>query len=246
MIRPANLWMFIAVVSMGCGGSSSQDAPATDSGAAADADAATADSPADTPGTESSDATPDTPAAPCTSIDDCAGATPRCDTARKACAGCLTDADCRGGLHCYAATGECRDCVTDAHCKAPTPYCDFASTRQCTTKCTKDSDCPGPTGSLPSHCDKAAGVCVDCLLGSHCGGGFCELPTHSCVGCLKDTDCPKSDPRCGPSLECTPTCATETDCTGGLHCDLGAGACVECVVNKHCPGGMCQVDHTCG
>jgi len=221
-----------------CGGSSTAEPPpSSDTGAVVDsADDTTAVDVA-------VDVAAETREIPCTTISDCTGATPRCDTTRGVCAGCTTDTDCRGGLHCYAATGECRDCVTDGHCAAPAGFCDFAYSRQCTAKCTSDANC---AGLGPSHCDTTAGVCVDCLRGSHCGGGFCELVTHSCVGCLKDSDCPASEPICGPSYECTPKCTSDAQCSGGLKCDPAVGLCVECVTNRHCAGGICQVDHTCG
>jgi hypothetical protein len=180
----------------------------------------------------------------CTSIDQCFGATPRCDPTTHACAGCQSDSDCRGALHCDPASHECRDCVTDQHCTDPAlPYCDPVS-RQCSNHCTSDADCPTGAG-VPHHCHPTLHVCVDCYLGPHCGAGFCETMTFSCVGCLKDGDCPSTAPMCGPSFTCTPSCTSTAMCPLGSVCDPAKGLCVECATNQDCPGGICQPSHTC-
>lgn len=179
---------------------------------------------------------------PCTSGLQCTGSTPACDTMKGVCVGCRDDNDC-ASLVCDTKSGECRDCVTNMNCSNPLPVCDM-TTRQCTATCMTDQDCP-QGGSTPHHCHPTLKVCVDCYQGSHCGTGFCETVTYSCVGCLKDANCPMMQ-TCGPSLECTPKCMTDQNCPNGLHCDTKASACVECVTNKDCPGGICQTNKTCG
>ncbi len=184
------------------------------------------------------DATADTP---CTSDDECFGATSHCDVGAGVCTGCASDEDCRGELRCDTATGICRDCVTDAHCEDPRPICDAVS-RQCTARCSTIGDCLGTGG--PSVCDVDRGVCVDCVPSALLC--TCETETFSCVGCIEDADCPASAPYCGPSHECSPECDDDQGCPGGLRCDATSRRCVECAKNAHCPGETCQVDHTCG
>jgi hypothetical protein len=180
---------------------------------------------------------------PCTSAGDCSGKTPACDTMKGTCTGCRDDNDC-ASLHCDTMTGECRDCVDNQHCMNPLPLCD-TTTQQCSKACMTDQDCP-QGGSTPHRCHPMLKVCVDCYQGQHCGSGFCETVTFSCVGCLKDTDCPMINPVCGPSLDCGPKCTTDQNCPNGLHCDTTKSACAECVTSKHCPGGICQTNQTCG
>ena len=178
---------------------------------------------------------------PCASEDDCFGATSHCDTARGVCTGCSNDDDCRGALKCDTATGICRDCVTDADCFPTAPRCDAVS-GQCTASCSTNADCAGTQG--PIMCDTARGVCVDCT--TTIGTCFCELVTFSCVGCLQDSDCPATEPFCGPAHECSPSCSADTDCPAGLHCDSASERCVECAKNAHCPLEICQANYTCG
>lgn len=181
-------------------------------------------------------------ATPCTSDDECFGATSHCDTANGVCVGCKSTADCLGSLKCDTATGICRDCVTNSDCPQNAPICDPVS-QQCSAECTTNADCSGTGG--PSTCDTTRGRCVDCI-GNGMPCQFCELGTYSCVGCLVDADCPQSAPKCGPSYECTPACTTDNDCPAGLFCDTATQACVECVTNAHCGGETCQTNYTCG
>ncbi len=219
-------------VDAGAGESSRAEAPLSDGGGPLDiaptADTSTADAPTGTTA--------------CTTYDDCGGAAVTCDITARTCSGCKTDADCRGGLKCETATGLCRDCVTDADCADPVPVCSRVSWN-CTARCTKDADCP--QGGYPNKCHTGMGICLDCT-GNGMNCKYCELETYSCVGCLLDSHCPASKPKCGPSYLCTPACATDAQCPPGLFCHPGMQVCLECVTNKHCRGGFCQPDWTCG
>lgn len=239
------LSLIVSVV-VGCGSSSNgaastQDSTPLDSGSDVVGDVTT-ETASDVGSETTSDAPLDAAGASCASEDDCFGPTPHCDTAKKTCVGCALDSDCRGGLFCDTKTGTCHDCVTDAHCSAPTPKCDSVS-GQCTATCTADGDCASTLGK--GKCDPTRHVCVDCI-GNGMSCKFCETVTFSCVGCLKDADCPSSAPFCGPSLDCTAHCTSDSNCSGGLHCDPITTFCVECATNKHCPGHVCQPNHTCG
>lgn len=68
-----------------------------------------------------------------------------------------------------------------------------------------------------------------------------------CVECLETEDCGSAELACDPSLECSQSCATGTEC-GDKHCDLGTLACVECsaaTVTVDCGGDnyYCVLGH---
>ena len=223
-----------------CGGKKGGPGPSEDAGGIVDAgsDAAVDAGPADDAGGHEDAGN----AVPCSSEDDCTGATAHCDSAKGICVGCAGDDDCRGKTLCDTKTGICRDCVTNDDCGGGAPICDAVS-GQCTDVCDTNADCVATGG--PHTCDTDRHVCVDCI-GPNDPCRFCELVTFSCVGCLVDGDCPPGDPFCGPSYECTGSCATDDDCPSDLFCDLASERCVECAKNAHCPGEVCQRDYTCG
>ena len=58
-----------------------------------------------------------------------------------------------------------------------------------------------------------SGQRVQCTDTSHCYGdtAYCDLATHTCVGCVTDQNCPSDKPVCGPGKVCA-------ECKDLEHC----------------------------
>ncbi len=112
--------------------------------------------------------------------------------------GCTVSSDCTG------ATEQC----VDGKCIAQ-------------TACQSDKQCQ----ELGWVCDKAAGVCVQCLETPDCAEGH-TCKAHHCI--------PPPKP-----------CASTKECAQGLVCDKPANACVECLTAADCNDGMACQESVC-
>jgi Cys-rich repeat protein len=127
--------------------------------------------------------------------------------------------------------------------------------------CVSQDDC---TNTATPQCDTQKGVCVACVLDTHCADGFVCLNGACAPGCAPD------DPRCGPNQVCAPgvgcvECVVDAqcgpgrvctnnvcvvgcspmnpDCPSGLVCNEERGLCVECLTNAQCPNPPLTVCH---
>jgi hypothetical protein len=109
-----------------------------------------------------------------------------------------------------------------------------------TIACSKPTDCAN-YASTP-NCDTEAGVCVQCVVPSDCGGGNTpHCVANLCVACSVASDC--NDGGAEGGMVCNtniPRCASL--CTGpsmcsqqGLICSSN-GYCVECRTSADCQG----------
>jgi Cys-rich repeat protein len=88
---------------------------------------------------------------------------------------------------------------------------------------------------------------VQCLDNNNCQGGFnhvCNPATHTCVGCVDQTDCGGNTPVCDTGTHtCRAMCTTNMQCqTGGMFnngvCNTTTGSCVQCLTNQNCQNGQ--------
>jgi hypothetical protein len=144
--------------------------------------------------------------------------------------------------------------------------------------CGSDEDCPS---NLPLCLNS---LCVQCKSNSDCTseadggpddggaprGGFCNLKTNQCVGCLSHADCRDRTPVCSADqtcISCADPAAEEDDCAARNPalpaCNPMTGACVQCVRTSDCRakagdagvgdagqdggtvGGVCSTKNTC-
>ncbi|MBM4353354.1 MAG: hypothetical protein FJ109_06075, partial [Deltaproteobacteria bacterium] len=107
---------------------------------------------------------------------------------------------CPGDCGPDGCGGSCGECVPGALCVDGT--CGAAA------PCQSSKDCEGGV------CDKAQGVCVECIEDVDCTGGF------RCSG--------------GVCVE-APDCLSDKDCKAyGMVCDKQAGYCVGCLADPDC------------
>lgn len=139
---------------------------------------------------------------------------------------CMTNADCAGdpgGEVCDEGT--CVPCTPVDDLCAMGEYC--SADNDCVPGCADDSDCITPTE--------------------------CDVPSHTCVGCLEDDDCGLGT-ICDTSGACVPGCTPLHDCLGTDECCSGecldlqsdpanCGACgIECAyanATPQCEQGDC-------
>ncbi len=95
-------------------------------------------------------------------------------------AGCSSDPECGGLLHCDPSSRACVECFSNAHClSSVVPVCDLR-VHQC-VGCVAGSDCSNPT----PVCDQQQ--CVPCNTSAECGlGRECSAASFECVP-LNDT-----------------------------------------------------------
>ncbi len=151
----------------------------------------------------------------------CTGTTPNCDDAAGLCVGCSSSADCSGATPiCNATTKACRACSQDSECPMMTPACQ--STGACgLCSATNKQRC---TGATPA-CNPTTVACVECVANTDCpmARAVCDLPTHTCKGCLTDADCRAPTPAC--LMGTCGACRADGDCgatTSGRICEPGA------------------------
>lgn len=105
-------------------------------------------------------------------------------------------------------------------------------------KCSEETKCP-----KSKYCDLEKGICVDCLLDSHCKEGekcykgICCKPQCSGKEC-GDNGCGGSCGKCSENKICSNgKCILESSCIG-KQCDE-KGICGKCVKGLVCKGGYC-------
>ncbi|MDB4982068.1 MAG: cell surface repeat-containing protein, partial [Myxococcales bacterium] len=87
-----------------------------------------------------------------------------------------------------------------------------------------------------------------CAQSSDCSGAtpYCltTVSPHACVGCLSDTNCSGTKPRCDSSSHTCRACAADAECPSTKPVCLGTGACGECSVTNaaHCGGATPACD----
>ena len=137
------------------------------------------------------------------------------------------------------------------------------------TMCTSDRECSASN----RVCDRAQGVCVDCVattdclnasevcIGNRCvsvtpctssrmcPGQVCNTTLGYCVDCVADVDCTNGQVCRNSACAAPPRpCMSSRQCSDiGQVCDTVGGHCVQCVGDVDCdPGLRCNADHTCG
>ncbi|HUB09761.1 MAG TPA: hypothetical protein VMB50_22340 [Myxococcales bacterium] len=178
-----------------------------------------------------------------------------CDPDTGLCVGCLTSANCTGGLKCDPQIRQCVTCVTWADCPYDVPGCLDGTCGGCASA----ADCPPDDGCSPD------GRCY-CTDDQGCGGDVptCVAPgphplgdDSSGCGCSDSSQCCGSDVVCAPVASgsqasfdgvdangvCLPSC-TVAGCRQGL-CNPENGVCQSCLVDADCTtapfcdGGTC-------
>lgn len=89
-----------------------------------------------------------------------------------------------------------------------------------------------------ANCNSAA---IPCDTGVPCTSGVCNLKSHACVTCLKNSDCSGGlcvDFACVSATACTSDLACKAS---GQVCDKNSGFCVECLIGADCkPAQICS------
>jgi hypothetical protein len=108
--------------------------------------------------------------------------------------------------------------------------------------CSQTSDCAD--AGATHLCEREAGVCVQCLSSTDCGGNTPHCKGNFCIACATSADCNDGGTEGGMICNqfiprCASPCATRTDCTqsgqtGQLYCNQTAGYCVECTDDTYC------------
>jgi hypothetical protein len=165
----------------------------------------------------------------CANDADCKLATLHCDTVAATCVMCTTDDHCKNPVgsddtkRCDTALHRCVECGNDGDCGASNKKCQ-PDTHRCVTTCAQITECVTAEAPL---CDTTKGFCVRCT-GLTCAftpdTPMCD-PGGFCVGCLHDSDCSGTTPRCDFSLKKCVQCATGFDCPGAQQCDPATGSC---------------------
>jgi hypothetical protein len=134
----------------------------------------------------------------CSSMSQCGGRRPYCDT----------------------RTRRCVECVQRFDCPSPT-VCDTTAER-CALPCQGDNDC---SMTAQTRCDPNRHVCVECLSDQQCVAPllYCEPTTGQCVECLGDNQCPPPWRFCSLYRNECVECRVDQDCSPGQSC--GAGRC---------------------
>ena len=170
----------------------------------------------------------------------CTGATPKCDTSKDKCVGCLGNADCSGSTPiCDGTTKTCRGCASNADCTSG--VCALPGNPkagQC-VQCTSNATCPAP-----SVCDTTQDICVQCTSNAQCANPKPVCSADACRACAGDAECAgnPSGAACettgglaGSCEQCTQ--ANPTACTGATpKCDTSQDKCVQCLANADCGG----------
>jgi hypothetical protein len=190
----------------------------------------------------------------CTTTDMCSAEQPVCGAAGF-CTACRDDSDCSGGRPRCAPSGACVECTDHTQCNTATEAC--SPEGRCETRCSSmlpcdmgevcattatASVCAECTVTDVTQCDQDKPVCdPDLLRCTECVSNLdCGVSTPACVGgkcekCYDNNDCASGE-TCGPSFECSATCASDANCTDGdiPHCARAIGVCVECVLASDC------------
>jgi len=172
------------------------------------------------------------------------GPLPVCDQSIHACVACLRRGDCPMGTgECKTdgsdpARNQCVQCLNTSHCPV-NQTCDTA-TNECAARCTGIGQCqdPKPICSIPPGA--SAGLCVECIDNSTCGGGTpqCNTATKQCVPCVgvgATTGACTATQVCNALNQCV-ECVTEAQCGGAEKplCDTARNKCVGCFNSAQC------------
>ena len=173
-----------------------------------------------------------------------------CDVTKGKCIAepCTSGADCTnitGVGYCNLSNAVCalvpnEPCIENDQCDDNALN---APGGQIIAICGANGKC-GEFGNLPCSVgtDCLSGSCVGtctCTIDAHCnpaaGTPKCDTVSHTCVGCLTNTDCPVSTPHCNTvNHTCEHSCLTSADCTPPISC-LTSGFCGLCTINADCP-----------
>ncbi|HEX7599413.1 MAG TPA: right-handed parallel beta-helix repeat-containing protein, partial [Polyangia bacterium] len=236
-----------------------------------DAPLVAADVPADMGQTDvTADTGPDTQVADaqgsCGTDLDCPVGAPLCID--FTCVKCRDNADCTGradastsGLVCDPQSGACVVCAKHSDCTdSRNPICKANQCVPCQSATSPDNDCRSKNPTAPV-CKPASGTCVACLTDNTCGGpgdggvdggdggadggvvgGFCNVTTNRCVGCLEHKNCKDPNkPICGGGQTCV-ACGNSLAPVNGCSskdpalpvCKALTGNCVRCTESANC------------
>lgn len=98
------------------------------------------------------------------------------------------------------------------------------------------------TGALPSSqtVPTAGGsTAASCAVDAQCPDSTrrCKIESHSCVACLRNSDCPQGSACDNNGCTSPIACQSDADCTGSEWrlCDVARGLCVRCASSADCP-----------
>ncbi|MHB8873053.1 MAG: hypothetical protein ACYC8T_05145 [Myxococcaceae bacterium] len=142
----------------------------------------------------------------------CSAGFAACNPSLGKCVGCLSSADCSGGLPVCGAPG-CVQCAADTDCSAPMPFCEDS---RC-VGCKSGSDCaPGQSCHVAGFCSSPCSSDAECSSPQP----VCGMDTL-CRECFATTDCAAGNicfiGRCEPALP-------GEDCRVPIDLDLSAGS----------------------
>ena len=188
----------------------------------------------------------------CTANDSCKNgvcsgqATISCDDGN----GCTVDACDKAGCTHTAAVGPCEDgnaCSMGDLCVATVCTAGTAAACDDGNECTSDA-CAATTGC--SHTAKPGCTPVSlppCATLTDCTGGtVCNVANHTCVGCVKNSDCGGTGVCQG--LVCKPAvaCVSDVQCKASKQvCNTAAKVCVDCNSKTDCLSGQECQSNTC-
>ncbi len=154
--------------------------------------------------------------------------------------GCKTDADCSkdaNGNICELATGLCVGCIPSEDPLVDDcgmgKWCEPAS-KQCQPGCTNESDCTAGAQA----CDVQSHSCVGCVLDTECLAGFICVTNYCIPGCSGSQPCGAGESCCGSS--CYDLATDELNCgICGNNCEAPANGSALCD-NGLCTLGNCK------
>jgi len=142
----------------------------------------------------------------------CHGAAPWCDTTSDQCVQCLPSNDnCPTGEYC-AGTACAPGCRTNLDCTALADAGIDASPDGAGGAGVDAADEGGSDAATDAAVD---GATEEAGSGTH-GGAVCDVPSHVCVGCVTDSNCPLGQTCSGN--QCVTGCDAQHGCPAGSGC----------------------------
>lgn len=84
-----------------------------------------------------------------------------------------------------------------------------------------------------------ASPAAPCDSANPCATGVCDSGTHTCVTCLKNSDCPAKNLCLAQACVPATVCASDLACkASGKLCDSDSGFCVDCLLTADCDSGQ--------